>query len=91
MNESNAQFRSVLRGYDTAQVDQHVSDLTQAAAAARREAGDLSIQVSKLEAAQRQLRSDLEAQAARPARLKKSRRRPRRRRTQISASASARC
>jgi DivIVA domain-containing protein len=65
MNESNAQFRSVLRGYDTAQVDQHVSDLTEAAAAARREAGDLSIQVSKLEAAQRQLQSDLEAQATR--------------------------
>ena len=65
MNESNAQFRSVLLGYDTAQVDQHVNDLTQAAAAARREAGDLSIQVTKLEAAQRQLRSDLEAQAAR--------------------------
>ncbi len=64
MNESNAQFRSVLRGYDTAQVDQHVNDLTQAAAAARREAGDLSIQVTKLEAAQQQLRSDLEAQAA---------------------------
>jgi DivIVA domain-containing protein len=64
MNESNAQFRSVLRGYDTAQVDQHVSDLTQAAAAARREAGDLSIQVSKLEAAQRQLASEIEAQAA---------------------------
>src|SRR5476649_2106570 len=64
MNESNAQFRSVLRGYDTAQVDQHVNDLTQAAAAARREAGDLSIQVTKLEAAQQQLRSDLEAQGA---------------------------
>ena len=64
MNESNAQFRSVLRGYDTAQVDQHVNDLTQAASAARREAGDLSIQVTKLEAAQQQLRSDLEAQAA---------------------------
>ncbi|MEP7036625.1 MAG: DivIVA domain-containing protein [Actinomycetota bacterium] len=62
MNESNAQFRSVLRGYDTAQVDQHVNDLTQAAAAARREAGDLSIQVSKLEAAQLQLNSDLQAQ-----------------------------
>ena len=65
MNESNAQFRSALRGYDTAQVDQHVNDLTQAAAAARREAGDLSIQVSKLEAAQRQLKGDLEAQATR--------------------------
>ena len=64
MNESNAQFRSVLRGYDTAQVDQHVNDLTQAAAAARREAGDLSIQVTKLEAAQQQLRSDLDAQGA---------------------------
>jgi len=65
MNESNAQFRSVLRGYDTAQVDQHVRDLTQAAAAARREAGDLSIQVSKLEAAQLQLKSEVEAHAAR--------------------------
>jgi DivIVA domain-containing protein len=65
MNESNAQFRSVLRGYDTAQVDQHVRDLTEAAAAARREAGELSIQVSKLEAAQRQLQSDVEAHAAR--------------------------
>lgn len=65
MNESNAQFRSVLRGYDTAQVDQHVRDLTEAAVAARREAGELSIQVSKLEAAQRQLQSDLEARAAR--------------------------
>lgn len=65
MNESNAQFRSVLRGYDTAQVDQHVRDLTQAAAAARREAGDLSIQVSKLEAAQQQLKSEVEAHAAR--------------------------
>ena len=65
MNESNAQFRSVLRGYDTAQVDQHVRDLTQAAVAARREAGELSIQVTKLEAAQRQLKSDVEAHAAR--------------------------
>ena len=65
MNESNAQFRSVLRGYDTAQVDQHVQDLTRAAAVARREAGELSIQVSKLEAAERQLTSDLEGHAAR--------------------------
>jgi hypothetical protein len=65
MNESNAQFRSVLRGYDTAPVDQHVRDLTQAAVAARREAGELSIQVSKLEAGQRQLTNDVEAHAAR--------------------------
>jgi DivIVA domain-containing protein len=65
MNESNAQFRSVLRGYDTAQVDQHVRDLTRAAEAARREAGELSIQVSKLESAQRQLKSDVEGHAAR--------------------------
>ena len=65
MNESNPQFRSVLRGYDTAQVDQHVQDLTQAAAAARREAGELSIQVSKLEAAERHLKHDVEGHAAR--------------------------
>jgi len=58
MTESNAHFRSVLRGYDPAQVDQHVHDLVQATAAARKEAGERTIQVSKLEAAQGQVSSE---------------------------------
>ena len=60
MTDSNAHFRSVLRGYDTAQVDQHVHDLAQAAAAARQEAGERTIEVSKLEAARAQLQSEVE-------------------------------
>jgi len=60
MTESNAHFRSVLRGYDPAQVDQHVHELEQAAAAARQEAGERTIQVSKFEAAQGQLRNEIE-------------------------------
>ena len=60
MTDSNAHFRSVLRGYDTAQVDQHVHELTQAAAAARREAGERTIEVSKLEAARAQLQGEVE-------------------------------
>ena len=65
MTESNPNFRSVLRGYDPAQVDRLVHELTQAAAAARQEAGERTIQVSKLEAAQSQLKAEVEAQAQR--------------------------
>jgi DivIVA domain-containing protein len=60
MTESNAHFRSVLRGYDPAQVDQHVRELAQAAAAARQEAGERTVQVTKLEAAHGHLRSEVE-------------------------------
>jgi DivIVA domain-containing protein len=60
MPDSNAQFRSVFRGYDPVQVDQHVRQLAQAAAAARQEAGERTIQVSKLEAAHGQLTSEVE-------------------------------
>ncbi|MDQ1535642.1 MAG: hypothetical protein QOE58_35 [Actinomycetota bacterium] len=60
MTESNAHFRSVLRGYDPAQVDQVIHDLGLAAAAARKEAGERTIQVSKLEAAQGQLSTEVE-------------------------------
>ncbi|MBE3073854.1 MAG: DivIVA domain-containing protein, partial [Actinobacteria bacterium] len=65
MTDSNANFRSVLRGYDPAQVDQHVHELAQAAAAARQEAGERTIQVRKLEAAQGQLTSEVERHAQR--------------------------
>jgi DivIVA domain-containing protein len=65
MTDSNAHFRSVLRGYDPAQVDQHVHELAQATAAARQEAAERTIQVEKLEASQGQLRSEVERQVLR--------------------------
>jgi DivIVA domain-containing protein len=60
MTDTNAHFRSVLRGYDPAQVDQHVHELAQAAAAARQEAAQRTVENSKLEAAQGQLRKEVE-------------------------------
>ena len=63
MTDPNAHFRSVLRGYDPAQVDQLVHELSQAAAAAQQEAGERTIQVSKLEAAAGQLQSEIERYA----------------------------
>jgi hypothetical protein len=60
MTDSNAHFRSVLRGYDPAQVDQHVHELGKATAAARQEAAARTIEVTKLEAARGQLRNEVE-------------------------------
>jgi DivIVA domain-containing protein len=60
MTDSNAHFRSVLRGYDPAQVDQHVHELAKATAAARQEAAERTIEVTKLEAAHGQLRNEVE-------------------------------
>jgi DivIVA domain-containing protein len=60
MTDSNAHFRSVLRGYDPAQVDQHVHQLAQATAAARQEAAERTIEVTKLQVAQGQLRNEVE-------------------------------
>ena len=62
MTDPNAHFRSVLRGYDPAQVDQLVHELSQAATAAQQEAAERTIQVSKLEAATGQLKSEIERQ-----------------------------
>jgi len=60
MTESNAHFRSVLRGYDPAQVDQRFHELAQAAGAARQEAAERTIAVSKLEATQGLLKKEIE-------------------------------
>jgi len=65
MTDSSAHFRSVLRGYDPAQVDQHVHELAQAATVAQQEAAERTIEVSKLEAAHAQLQGELERQAQR--------------------------
>jgi len=60
MTDSSTHFRSVLRGYDPAQVDTHVHELAKATAAARQEAAERTIEVSKLEAAHSQLRNEVE-------------------------------
>lgn len=65
MTDPNVPFRSVLRGYDQAQVDRHVHELEQAAQAARQEVGERAMQVDRLEAAQGQLRGEAERHAKR--------------------------
>lgn len=59
MTDATNHFRSVLRGYDPAQVDQHVQELAQAASAARQEAAQRTIEVSKLEAVHTQLKNEV--------------------------------
>ena len=49
MSEPDEQFRSVLRGYEPAQVDQRIRELVDAAAAAERRAEELTEMVGKLE------------------------------------------
>jgi DivIVA domain-containing protein len=72
MTEPNNQFRSVLRGYDPAQVDRHLSELTRAATTARKEASERATAVSKLEAVRDQLRSEVERHAARATALEEA-------------------
>ncbi|HEY5248695.1 MAG TPA: hypothetical protein VIJ15_09655 [Dermatophilaceae bacterium] len=60
MTDSTTHFRSVLRGYDPAQVDQRFHELAQAAAAARQDAAERTIAVSKLQTAQDQLKNEIE-------------------------------
>ena len=70
----HTQFRAVLRGYDPAQVDQVVAELTAAAEAARQEAATVSVQASKLEAGHADLRTQLEAREAQLTKLRESNR-----------------
>lgn len=65
----HTQFRAVLRGYDPAQVDQVVAELTAAAEAARQEAATYSVQASKLEAGHGELRAELVAKESALAKL----------------------
>lgn len=65
MPDSHVQFRSVLRGYDPAQVDQHMSELAQAAASVWQEASERTVQVNELRAANGELQSEVERQAER--------------------------
>jgi len=53
----------VLHGYDPAQVDQHMNQLSQESAAVWQEAAERTLQVNKLEAANGQLKGDVKRHA----------------------------
>ena len=65
MSDYNVSFRSVLRGYDTTQVDHHMNELAQAAASAWQEATERTRQISELQAANGQLKSECQGHAQR--------------------------
>jgi DivIVA domain-containing protein len=65
MSASPVQFRSALRGYDPAQVDQHMIELAQAASAVWQEAAERTAQVNELKAANGRLKGELERQSQR--------------------------
>lgn len=69
MTDPSNQFRSVLRGYDPAQVERHLSELTKAATTARNEATDHTTVVTRLEAVRDQLRREVEEHAERASAL----------------------
>jgi DivIVA domain-containing protein len=60
MSDYNVSFRSVLRGYDQEQVDQHMNELAQAAAKSWQEATEHTRQINELMAANAQLKSEFE-------------------------------
>ena len=60
MSDYNVSFRSVLRGYDQAQVDQHVNELAQAAASSWQEATEHTRQINDLTIANAKLKSEVE-------------------------------
>jgi len=65
MPNSNVNFRRVLHGYDPAQVDQHVNQLSQESAVVWQEAAERTLQVNKLEAANDQLKGEVKRIAQR--------------------------
>ena len=65
MSDYTVSFRSVLRGYDQAQVDHHMNELAQAAASAWQEATERTRQINDLKAANSQLKSEVEGHAQR--------------------------
>src|SRR5665647_137966 len=72
MSDYSVSFRSVLRGYDPTQVDHHMNELAQAAAKAWQEAAERTRQISELEAANGQLKSEVEGHAQRARVLEKA-------------------
>jgi len=65
MSESSVKFRSVVRGYDPVQVDQHMNELARAAASIWQEAGERTHQINELKDENSQLRSQAESHSQR--------------------------
>lgn len=61
MSDYRVSFRSVLRGYDQEQVDQHMGELAQAAATSWQEATEHTRQINELTIANAQLKSEFES------------------------------
>jgi DivIVA domain-containing protein len=72
MSDYNVSFRSVLRGYDTTQVDHHMNELAKAAASAWQEATERSRQINELKAANGKLKNEAEGHAERARVLEKA-------------------
>ncbi|MDF2145648.1 hypothetical protein [Knoellia sp. p5-6-4] len=68
-------FRTVLRGYDPAEVDKRHNELSSALVGARQEAADRTIEASQLQQANGRLREELAAQAERLSALEDEHRR----------------
>ena len=66
-DSSNTQFRTVMRGYEPAQVDRRLAELTQALAAARQEASAHANRAEQLAAAEAAARRAAAAATAKPA------------------------
>lgn len=65
MSDYSVSFRSVKRGYDPAQVDQHMNGLAQAAASAWQQATEHTRQIKDLSTANGQLRNEAQGHAER--------------------------
>ncbi|MEP6852391.1 MAG: hypothetical protein ABJA87_07025 [bacterium] len=67
MNESTPAFRTVMRGYDPAEVDRRIAELSYAAGAEQQRARDLQRQVDELAAATEAARQQADTAPATPA------------------------
>lgn len=65
MSDSSVNFRSVMRGYDPAQVDHHMNQLAQAAASVWQESAERTRQINDLKAANSKLKNELEVHVQR--------------------------
>lgn len=74
MSDHLPTFRSVMRGWDPTQVEATLSELTAALDAARREAADRTVELSKVQSAHADLARRLEATTARVGELEETQR-----------------
>lgn len=89
---SEQRFRTVLRGYDPAEVDAVLVKMQESLAQSSQDAGEATVAMTKLQAQVQSLQQHLETAHSRLRSCRRKRTRsPRSRRSRISASGSARC